>query len=80
MCNIDILIAVFTAGVVERKPHPQFHPEAPPVACVFQQQGVDKLEFHTPKHGLAVGREALVEVVVSVKPLQGMVNVLCSED
>ena len=45
------------------------------MACVFQQQGVDKLELHIPKHGLAVGKEALVEVVVSVKPLQGMVNI-----
>ena len=45
------------------------------MACVFHQQGVDKLELHIPKHGLAVGKEALVEVVVLVKPLQGMVNI-----
>ena len=67
---IDILITAFTAGMVTRS---QLHLEASPVACVFQQQGVDKLELHMPKHGLAVGKEALVEVVVSVK--QGMVKI-----
>ena len=34
---------------------------------------MDKLELHMTKHGLAIGKEALVEVVVSVK--QGMVNI-----
>ena len=36
----------------------------------FQQQEVDKLRLH----GLSVGKEALVEVVVLVMPLQGIVN------
>ena len=36
----------------------------------FQQQEVDKLRLH----GLSGGKEALVEVVVSVMPLQGIVN------
>ena len=41
--------------MVLRKAHPQLRSEAPPVACVFQQQGVDELELHIPKHGLAIG-------------------------
>ena len=44
--NADLLLAVFTAGMIQRKPCPQLHPEAP-----FQ---VDEVWLHILVHSLVV--------------------------
>ena len=66
-----ILLIYFYCMDGSENPCPQLHPEAlPPVKCVSKCKGLINLGFMV----FSWKTIALVEVPVSVMPLQGMVN------